>query len=426
MGRAPLSIKKKLEILSHYHRTGNVRATARFFSNSSRQIQPAQIRKWKRSEQALRDKYEKNTTALTVHKGRPIEREDVESAVYEWIIKQRDAEVAVTTGNVIAKARSIDANFKNGDDSRLWRWVYPFLERWQLSLRVATRKGQKLSGHLMTVRTTFVEKVMEQFGTGGSLCTVPPQLFVNMDETAVFFESKPNATIHHTGANTVSIRCSGSSNKRMTVCVAVASNGCKLPLFVIFKGEPNGRIERSLPQILPRGIYGCCQAKGWMDERGLRLWTEQVWKPYVRECPKSALLLDDFVCHKQPNFIERMKQMGTHVEIIPGGYTCVLQPCDVGVMRPFKSGIRKEYGKWASYMYSNLSAADKLPVPERSDVLKWIDESWSTVSAESIVDTFKHIGLTHSDSNATWTSEVEESSGQMGAAVDSDYDVVES
>ena len=238
MGRAPLSVKKKLEILSHFHSTGNVRATARFFSNSVRQIQPSQIRKWKRMEHTLREKSEKNCTALTIHKGRSPEDENLERILYEWIMQQREAEVAVSTTNVMAKARSIDPNFKDGDDTKLRYWVYPFLQRWELTLRVATRKGQKLSGHLLSVRANFVERVMEMFDANGPLSNVQPSMFVNMDETAVFFESKPNSTIHQTGANTVAIRCSGSSNKHMTVCVAVASNGYKLPLFVIFKGAP--------------------------------------------------------------------------------------------------------------------------------------------------------------------------------------------
>ena len=57
---------------------------------------------------------------------------------------------------------------------------------WTLTqwIRVATRKGQKLIGHLISLRTTFVKKVMEQFKTGGLLCTLPCGLFVNMDEKA--------------------------------------------------------------------------------------------------------------------------------------------------------------------------------------------------------------------------------------------------
>ena len=82
----------------------------------------------------------------------PFADHDLERTLYEWIKTEMDAKVVVPTGNVISKARSLDTNFKNGEDSNLCRWVYPFLQRWELGLRVATRKGQKLIGHLLSVR----------------------------------------------------------------------------------------------------------------------------------------------------------------------------------------------------------------------------------------------------------------------------------
>ena len=55
----------------------------------------------------------------------------------------------------------------------------------------------------------------------------------------------------------------GKSNfERITVALSVALDGIKLSLFVIFKGKPGGRIEKSLPDIVPRGIVGYVQRKG--------------------------------------------------------------------------------------------------------------------------------------------------------------------
>ncbi len=67
-------------------------------------------------------------------------------------------------------------------------------------------------------------------------------------------------------------------------------------LFVIFKGIPGRRIEKQLPQILPNGIHGCVQEKGWMDEHTMEIWFHEIWQPYVEghgNGQKSLLLLDE-------------------------------------------------------------------------------------------------------------------------------------
>ena len=85
-----------------------------------------------------------------------------------------------------------------------------------------------------------------------------------MDETAVYFESRPRRTVHATGARTVPIRAPGRSNQRLTACLSVAADGTKLPLFVILRGEPDGRIEKSINTILPGNVHGCVQSRAWM------------------------------------------------------------------------------------------------------------------------------------------------------------------
>lgn len=69
-------------------------------------------------------------------------------------------------------------------------------------------------------------------------------MFVNMDEDAVCFEARSKSIVHHTGAPTVSVRGSPSSNHRLTACILVAYDGTKLFLFLMFKEKSNERIER--------------------------------------------------------------------------------------------------------------------------------------------------------------------------------------
>ena len=93
---------------------------------------------------------------------------------------------------------------------------------------------------------------------------------VNMDQTNVYFNCAPQTTVHRKGERTISVKIGGSSS-RLTLCVAVAMDGTKLPLFVVMKGQPGGRIEKQLHDLLPTGVFGCCQPNAWVDKRAMRI-----------------------------------------------------------------------------------------------------------------------------------------------------------
>ncbi len=105
--------------------------------------------------------------------------------------------------------------------------------------------------------------------------------FVNMDQTPVYMNCAPHLTVHKKGTKTVPIRVRGVNSQSFSLAVAVAKDGTKLPLFVVFKGMPGGSIERSLPEITPDGIVCAVQEKGWMDTSMMNIRYEKVWKSYI-------------------------------------------------------------------------------------------------------------------------------------------------
>lgn len=82
------------------------------------------------------------------------------------------------------------------------------------------RVGKKLSGHLLSIREDFAKSIRRKIHGDGSYKTFLLFMFVNMDETEVFFESKLNSTIHCRGDRTMSVRCSGS-NKKKSNCMCL-------------------------------------------------------------------------------------------------------------------------------------------------------------------------------------------------------------
>ncbi|KAH9143328.1 hypothetical protein AeRB84_012662 [Aphanomyces euteiches] len=103
-----------------------------------------------------------------------------------------------------------------------------------------------------------------------------------------------------------------------------------------------------------------------MDADTTNGWIDVVWKPFATAGGPSLLLLDDYKCHKQASFATALAKLDTELEIIPGVYTCVLQPLDVGIMKPFKDGIRHKYMMWA---VENMAGKTSYPSPSREIVL---------------------------------------------------------
>jgi hypothetical protein len=74
------------------------------------------------------------------------------------------------------------------------------------------------------------------------------------------------------------------------------------------------------------GLYYSVQDKAWFDERTV----DNISAPYVATAPERIVLilfLDAFSVHQMESVVSRIQTLGVEVVPIPGGYTCVIQPC---------------------------------------------------------------------------------------------------
>ena len=148
----------------------------------------------------------------------------LESIVYSWVTNQWDNGFAVSTANIICKALQLEPQFKGGCNKKLRSWARKFRKRHDLVFRRPTRVSQYSPQQAEAVRTEFAQSTM----TMVHMNSIPRNMFVNMDETAVYFDTDYNYTVNKKGAKTVSVRHGSSDNKRCTVCVTVAADGTKL------------------------------------------------------------------------------------------------------------------------------------------------------------------------------------------------------
>ena len=79
-------------------------------------------------------------------------------------------DIGVKSNNIIAQAIKINEEIKydfyGGNVVRMKRWVYSWMERYNLSLRRTTRVGQKLSGHLEKIRKDTIQAINNRCNSG--------------------------------------------------------------------------------------------------------------------------------------------------------------------------------------------------------------------------------------------------------------------
>ncbi|CAN0343599.1 unnamed protein product, partial [Pylaiella littoralis] len=283
-------------------------------------------------------------------------------------------------------------------------WYQRFRKRHRFSIRRRTSVGQKLpnsvDGKDLTSEQleSVAEEVFEELG--------------NMDQTPVLHEMPAETTLQRRGDKDARIATGGKEKERFTLCLAVTADGKKVPVRIIFKGTPfiptvtgvgratQPRKNSIAAEILPqnrRKSFGV-QEKSWCDLRECKLWIKESWRVRpnngsVLKQRACILVLDDFKCHKDDEFIAFLKRdTNTIVIFIPGGLTPLLQPLNRMLNKQMKRLLRGMYTK-----HSASAARDpktgKLTPPGRGAVSTWCKDAWATITPEMVKTCFKICGL---------------------------------
>jgi hypothetical protein len=77
----------------------------------------------------------------------------------------------------------------------------------------------------------------------------------------------------------------------------------------------------------------------------------------------SLFVWDSFHGHLGDDTKRTPKEMKTHLTVIPGGLTSVLQMLDVSVNKPFRDNIRKLYTQWMTEGRHEMMPTGKIRRP---------------------------------------------------------------
>jgi hypothetical protein len=109
-------------------------------------------------------------------------------------------DIAVRTRDIINHVIQVKPDFKGGNQKKLIAWVYKLLAHHKLSVRRVTHIGQKLTGHLKQIQDDAAAAIQKRLEPDGMLHEKDLKYFINMDQTAFYFEMKSSTTVHPMGA----------------------------------------------------------------------------------------------------------------------------------------------------------------------------------------------------------------------------------
>ena len=79
----------------------------------------------------------------------------------------------------------------------------------------------------------------------------------------------------------------------------------------------------------------------WMDEEGMIEWFHKNFI-YLLD-GKTLLIMDSLKVHMSTRIVSYFAHYDVHCKFIPGGCTGIIQPLDVGIMKPLKHYMKEDY-----------------------------------------------------------------------------------
>ena len=199
----------------------------------------------------------------------------------------------------------------------------------------------------------------------------------NMDETLVWFDKPAIRTAESRGAKTVFVKTTGHKKTRFTVVLACLADGTKLKPMVVLK-------RKTMPkERFSSGVVIHVHPRQWMDEEGVKICIEKVWRCRAGSLnkPQSLLVWDSFSAHLVDSSKRELRENNTKTAVIPGGLTSVVQPLDVCLNKPFKDRPRQ---KWCTWMIKGEKT-----FTVGGNICEWVKDSWNKIPSEMVARSFK-------------------------------------
>ena len=386
--RIPIAVK--LEAVEHAKKTSNNKAALKF------NVSEKSIRYWRKQENELR-KQRHQVSKITLHKGKN------KSFIYDektmWIFAETNRKLGnpLTTWSLISELLKREPSTQRMSKNSLLKWCSRFENKFYLAFKLSKSEGKLTLADALHQLKTFFEDIKQKRSTE-NIDTI-----VSLDETPLFFNAPKIRRILHRGNRDILLETQKQEEIEVSVILSVASDGSKLPPFVIFKrwGKKDIEAEKNLKElaIVKRGyIFLEFNDNAWSNNNIMELWFQKVYWPFLfkkSNTGRGLIILDLESSHFDKTFLELISSRNQVFSLIPAGLTRIIQPLDVKINVNFKKKLSEIYEKSCEGIKRNINM-DNI---KKEVILDWIVNCWyddNIVKNKEIYDTFKYCGISNS------------------------------
>ena len=282
-------------------------------------------------------------------------------------------------------------------------YIYRFLDRNNLSLRIPGHLGQILPKDIFNIISNYITSLRGLIKEGEYY----EDNNINMDETPINLNMVPNKAITKKCEKNVAILTQNKERIRITCILSICADGDKLPPYIIFKGKSNNpKINNKLKKnlyIQNKKIFVNFNSNAWSTTDIILDWIEKVYNPYIRKDPlldNALLIMDKASSHISDEIIESCTGSFKDICIWPVSCTNIFPPLDISINKPFKTYIKEKYIRYCISKNTTISKVNK------EDIVNWICEVWydeKLITKSIIYNSFKYSGLSNKiDGSEDW------------------------